>query len=1241
MSEADPAKPESSTVDHVPTDAPGARIGPYKLLQQIGEGGMGVVFMAEQEQPVRRRVALKIIKPGMDSVLVINRFRAEQQALALMDHQHIAKVHDAGTTAAGRPYFVMELVHGVPITKYCDDNKLTPRERLQLFLPVCRAVQHAHQKGIIHRDLKPSNVLVCLYDGKPVAKVIDFGVAKAMEQPLTDGTMFTQFGQVIGTLEYMSPEQAEMSQLGIDTRSDIYSLGVMLYELLTGSTPLQRARIKKAAFDEVLKLIREEDPPPPSSRLSSSTETLPAISVQRRMDPAQLAKALRGELDWIVMKSLEKDRTRRYETADGLAKDIERHLADEPVEAGPPSATYRLKKYARKHRTLLTVLSAFSLVLVAGTTISLWLAYRAKEAEHAAVKAGDDAKEDRNAAVKAREDLEVASEKLVRALYVADMNLVKAACDSGQLSRASELLERHRPKAGQPDLRGFEWFYWKRLLQSERDTVPLEGFGAHGTLQSGIAARDGAIAFSKSGRLCAAVQGVDQPVLNVTVWDSSTGKRQNTIPWRDALKENEKLSIAKLSFSDDESLLLLESSFQQEGANPGRPLFGPRELAVFSLRAGKRLYEMKGDQARFHSDSKRLLSLRTEPPMSDIGFAPDKEKAVKRKRFAIWTEATTGKELTRFELRSLWPNAVSDDCGRIAFEGPVGEAKERKRAIFVYDAAAGKLIREVPLAKGISPFPQMAFSADGRKFAFGSAQPSGILGGGTIDPVRCIDIETGVTEWTYSPPDTSGPLQQLNYLFDPRGDRFLLWRARISDRTESSVSYLLDARSGKLVRTIEYPPGPLTGSSFHGFSPVAFSRDGSLLIDDRDGRCTIYSARTGLVVARPKISSDNAISPILDVQDRMLIRCTRRGEIRRIDLRDAKKAAAASDGFERLAGSTVDQAFLHFDEGRFLAMQFARKVEGDTEIRIYDGASGRKLRTLRGTHLANPCFDTFTDTIAIVDDKIRILGSEEASDRILVPEKSQNTDQRLRQIPTLCFLPNERGVLLRDVRQASSDVDPNVYWVEKSAYLVDIKTCRRVPSWWDKVDKVEHLVPSPDQKSVLIARIGRSTNHGANHLRLADIETGRTLWEAADLGYAAVYSVFSSNGKKLLTFGLGRSGSVMELREMPSGKMVLRMDDAAAAYPMTSAFFSPDDRRILMIEGSPDEAAQVRIFDLGGNELAVIPMPLAVTASIHLSKDGTQLRALRPNWESLPRELWLETIDATPLRGDEPRAHVK
>jgi serine/threonine protein kinase/tetratricopeptide (TPR) repeat protein len=394
-------------------EGPGAVIGPYKLLQQIGEGGMGTVFMAEQTQPMQRRVALKLIKPGMDSAQVIARFEAERQALALMDHPNIARVLDGGATDTGRPYFVMELVKGVPITKYCDEHRLTPRERLGLFVGVCQAVQHAHQKGIIHRDLKPSNVLVALYDGKPVPKVIDFGVAKATGQGLTERTLFTEFGAVVGTLEYMSPEQAELNQLDIDTRSDVYALGALLYELLTGTTPLERKRLKAGPLLDMLRLIREEEPPRPSARISTLGQAATTVSAQRKSDPKRLSQLFRGELDWIVMKALEKDRARRYESASAFAADVLRYLHDEPVEACPPSAGYRARKFLRRHRRSVAAVAVVFLALVVGATVSTRQAIRATLAEGTAQQERDAARAARDAEASERRRAEAAQRQAV------------------------------------------------------------------------------------------------------------------------------------------------------------------------------------------------------------------------------------------------------------------------------------------------------------------------------------------------------------------------------------------------------------------------------------------------------------------------------------------------------------------------------------------------------------------------------------------------------------------------------------------------------------------------------------------------------------------------------------------------------------------------------------------------------------------------------------------------------------
>ncbi len=470
----EPVRP-TAPLDRV-LERPGSQIDRYKLLRVLGEGGMGIVYLAEQTEPVKREVALKVIKPGMDSRRVLGRFEAEEQALALLEHPYVARVYDAGLAPSGRPYFVMEYVKGIPITEHCDRYKLTIDQRVMLFLHVCEAVQHAHQKGIIHRDLKPSNILVTIQDQEMIPKVIDFGVARAVSQPLTDRTLCTEQGQIIGTPEYMSPEQAEMTGQDIDTRSDIYSLGAVLYELLTGVLPFGSDTLRRGSPDHLRQVIREHDPKTPSVRLSGLTpEDSNRIAQHRQVDGIVLRRALRGDLEWIVMKCLEKDRTRRYETASELAMDLKRHLANEPVVARPPTVGYRLQKAWRRNKLLYSAGAAVAVALVVGLALASFGWRHALWERNRAISARADAQTAQASEAALRQRAQQQELAARRRAYAADMILVQKAIAENNLGRAWTLLDRQKPQPGQEDLRGWEWRYLWSQTRPDEHKVFLSG----------------------------------------------------------------------------------------------------------------------------------------------------------------------------------------------------------------------------------------------------------------------------------------------------------------------------------------------------------------------------------------------------------------------------------------------------------------------------------------------------------------------------------------------------------------------------------------------------------------------------------------------------------------------------------------------------------------------------------------------------------------------------------------------
>ena len=965
-------------IDHPLLDRPGTVIGPYKTLEQIGEGGFGVVFLAEQAEPVRRKVALKILKAGMDSRQVVARFEAERQALAMMDHPNIAKVFDGGVSGSGRPYFVMELVRGIPITDFCDRNHLSVRQRLELFIPVCQAVQHAHQKGVIHRDIKPSNVLVTLHDGVPVPKVIDFGIAKATGQRLTERTLFTNFAQMVGTPLYMSPEQAEMSGLDVDTRTDVYGLGVLLYELLTGTTPFDRERFKEAGYEEIRRIIRDEEPARPSTRLSTLGPAAATIFASRRTDAHGLRRTFRRELDWMVMKCLEKDRNRRYESAGALAADVQRYLRDEPVQACPPSAAYRVRKLARRNRRVLVMVSVLALATLIGvgalavSTVLVW---------------------------KANKDLKEAVERERREVYFQRITVAHREFLAGNLVVALRALG-DCPE----DLRGWEWHYLMRLSKVE-PLIILNDSGVHGVAFSpdgeaiAAACGDGSVKVlnGKTGKVIRKIEAHADSAASVAfnpdgshlasagsdglvkVWDLGTG-REDFIGKCDALRKFGAAYSVAFSPPDGRHLAAgsggvvrvwdwkasrLVHSFPGHENHSIPLVFSPngRQLATGGVfREGQKLWDVEAGGS----------PLRVFPahghPVSALAFSPNGgllASASFDKNVKLW-DTTTGHLRHTCSHTDLVLGAVfSPDGRRLA-------SASTDRTVRIWDAATG---REVLGLRGHDDLCGcVAFSPDPNGWRLASASTDGTIRiwdatplrgdegeevltfSGHREEIRCVavspdgrmaasagfgsqvkvwDSATGRVAFEFS----HGGQIVFAVAWHPDGRRIVTSGGEAPLHTVK----VWDAQTGQQVLELQTGPDGLTGA-YHG---VSFTPDGSYLVTGKiNGAVQVWDAGTGQKIGLLG-THDREIRAVGFSGVGHLVTASGDGEVKLWDVARLDKAFLDTKPKPRhilrarVPGASVNVAF---------SADGTRLATGGEEntVKIWDVETGRLLQSLPG-----------------------------------------------------------------------------------------------------------------------------------------------------------------------------------------------------------------------------------------------------------------------------------------------------
>jgi WD40 repeat protein/tRNA A-37 threonylcarbamoyl transferase component Bud32 len=1028
-------------------------IGRYELLELIGEGGMGMVYLAEQKESVKRKVALKIVKLGMDTKQVVARFETERQTLAVLEHPNIAHVFDAGTTEAGRPYFVMEYVEGMSITKYCDERKLNVEERLELFKQVCEGVHHAHQKGIIHRDIKPSNILVSICDDKAIPKIIDFGIAKAITQPLTEQTSFTKHGQLLGTPEYMSPEQAEMAYQDIDTRSDIYSLGVLLYELLAGVTPFDAKRFREGGIDHIQQVICEEEPRTPSVRLTSLGDKAKTVAQSRRTQIITLTRRLHRELEWIPMKAMRKDRTRRYRSASELADDIQNYLTGTPLIAGPESTVYRARKFVRKHAGSVATAALLAIIIVLGLIVSTALSFRAENARKEEAAARTKAERAEKIAEKqsklaekqgklAEEQRELAVEqadKYRNLSYIHGVALADAKYREGNLRNAKQLL-----RSCSEDLRNWEWYRLNYVLDEAIIT-----FGHHGPEGRGALA----IAFSPDGKQIAT------GYVNITIWDAVTGTEIRTL-------KGHKAALQSLEFGADGKRIIsgcMDKLVKIWNANSGEEI-----MTLEGHEAGKGVAEID-----LSSDGKRIASI-------------DYDGIIK-----VW-DGDSGEELLTINT-----TLGKGEYGRSVAISPDGKriiAGRNSKQVYEWDAATGEKIRTFSMQDQSVFFVE--YSPDGKKIAMGCAE-------GTI---KIVDTET---EKEMILIEGKGMSQSLvvSLAFSPDGSRL------VSAGYDRMVR-VWDTNTGKELTTLTGHPAPVSGAVFSpdgqliasaayggqsrvwdpsedrerkilkghtdGIRYVVFTPDGKLLISaSRDKTIKMWDVSRGEVIHTFSGHEDSIWSLAISSDGRYIVSGSADKTIRIWDI-DSREQVRKITGHE---GGVLSVAFS--PDGK----QIASAGAGDN-VRVWDAKSGKEVMALQG-HPEGPYSVAYSP-----DGRHIVSGGSGGSGGVKIWDATTGEELRTLSghkwsVRSIAFTPNGKRII-----SGSYDATIRIW---------DAETGDELTVLYGHNKNVEAISVSPDGKRIVSGSFTTA--------KVWDVETGAELMTLPSNGPLAV--AFSPDGKTI------------------------------------------------------------------------------------------------------------------------------